>query len=166
MCGGPRFCLSNQLQVTPRLLVQGPYFEWCPWSESRNSSPQLLPVTATASSGLRSQKALAHASRLFHTLCPCLRQVCFLPSKKTLQNIKSNLAAACYPANAVERSGRCKGMDSELLLSILTRLGCGWLIIQTHDQWQFTGHPAIPATRVHSPSTGHARARAVCAGSH
>lgn len=46
----------------------------------------------------------------------------FLPSKKKHQknpDIKSNLAAVYYPADAVEMSGRCKGRDSELLLLVL-----------------------------------------------
>lgn len=47
----------------------------------------------------------------------------FLHSKKKNHqknpDIKSNLAAAYYPAVAVEMSGRCKGRDSELLLLVL-----------------------------------------------
>lgn len=41
-------------------------------------------------------------------------------------------------------SGGCKGLDSELLLSILTRLG--WVV--DHPSPQPAGHPAIPFSRV------------------
>ena len=146
--------------MTPGLLGQESHSQWCPWSESQLSASVATSDCHCFLWAQGPERSYPYFQVILY-LMPMAKMGEFLSSNKT-QNIKSDLAAACCPANAGKMSGGCKGMtreDSEPLLSILTRLACGWLIIQA--PW-----PAEPAVQRSpcsfscqgpSPSTSHAR---------